>query len=128
MIQELFLPTLPHWTYENPWSGSYLKVRYFITVSDGAMHVDLWDQDISHEFEYISAQFSLATCMGYIFGSETITNLLSIVSPPPKTTIFHPMEAHKRTQLIPRPYARDACEACGSVSLSLLHFLSLLFS
>jgi len=50
MEQELFLPTLPHWTYENPWSGSYLKVRYFITVSDGAMHVDLWDQDISHEF------------------------------------------------------------------------------
>ena len=50
MIQELFLPTLPHWTYENPWSGSYQKVRYFITVSDGAMHADLWDQDISREF------------------------------------------------------------------------------
>ena len=50
MIQELFLPSLPHWTYENPWSGSYQKVRYFITVSDGAMHADLWDQDISREF------------------------------------------------------------------------------
>jgi len=55
MEQELFLPTLPHWTYENPWSGSYQKVRYFIKVSDGAMHADVWDQDISLEFADIKA-------------------------------------------------------------------------
>ena len=55
MIQELFLPSLPHWTYENPWSGSYLKARYFVTVSDGAMHAKVWDQDISLEFADIKA-------------------------------------------------------------------------
>ena len=55
MVGELFLPSLPHWTYENPWSGSYEKVRYFITVSDGAMHAKLWDQDISLEFAEIKS-------------------------------------------------------------------------
>ena len=55
MVEELFLPTLPHWTYENPWSGSYRRVRYFIKVSDGAMHADVWDQDISLEFADIKA-------------------------------------------------------------------------
>ena len=30
-------------------------MRYFIKVSDGAMHADVWDQDISLEFADIKA-------------------------------------------------------------------------
>ena len=51
---ELFLPSLPHWTYENPWSGSYRKVRYYITVADGEMKADIWLEDISHELAEIT--------------------------------------------------------------------------
>ena len=59
MAQELFLPSLAHWTYGNNWSGSGGKVRFFVTTSTESMLAEVWDRDICHELAEIkeSAEF-----------------------------------------------------------------------
>ena len=59
MAQELFLPSLAHWTYGNHWSGSAAPVRFYITTSKETMLVELWDEDVCHELAQVklSAEF-----------------------------------------------------------------------
>ena len=59
MAQELFLPSMAHWTYGNNWSGSAGTVRFFVTTSSENMLVDMWDEDVCHELAQIksSAEF-----------------------------------------------------------------------
>jgi len=59
MTQELFLPTLAHWTYGNNWNGSAGKVRFFVTTSAETMLAEVWDEDVCRELAQIkeSAEF-----------------------------------------------------------------------
>lgn len=58
MDNEIFLPTLPHWSFGNNWSGSAGKLRFFITNTQaeeagGEAHrqllAELWDRDVCRE-------------------------------------------------------------------------------
>ena len=59
MEQELYLPTLAHWTFGNNWSGSGGRVRFFVTTSKETMLAEVWDEDICHELAQVkeSAEF-----------------------------------------------------------------------
>lgn len=59
MGQELFLPSLAHWTYGNNWSGSAGAARFFVTTSAETMLAEVWDEDVCHELAQIrsSAEF-----------------------------------------------------------------------
>ena len=62
MEHELFLPTLPHWTFGNDWSGSCGALRFFITTSEQTMLAEVWDEDVCRELAQVrdSAQFEVS--------------------------------------------------------------------
>ena len=62
MAQELFLPTLAHWTYGNNWSGSAGQVRFFVTTSKENLLAEVWDEDVCYELAQIkgSAEFAVS--------------------------------------------------------------------
>lgn len=50
MEKNLYLPTLSHWEYGNPWSGERGQARFQITVSEGQMTAEVWPGPMARAF------------------------------------------------------------------------------
>lgn len=45
----IYLPSLSHWEYGNPWSGSCGHARYFIHSSGEEVTAEIWDGPFCYE-------------------------------------------------------------------------------
>ena len=50
MEHDLYLPTLSHWEYGNPWSGERGRARFQITVAEGQMVAEVWPGPMARVF------------------------------------------------------------------------------
>ena len=50
MKKELYLPTLSHWEYGNPWSSECGRARFLVVPAEGEMKVEMWPGPMSREF------------------------------------------------------------------------------
>ena len=50
MEKPVYLPTLSHWEYGNPWSGDRGEARYLIKSDGSVMSAELWRGPSSREF------------------------------------------------------------------------------
>ena len=53
MEETLYLPTLSHWEYGNPWSGERGRAHFLIKPGDGVMNVEMWIGPMSREFAQV---------------------------------------------------------------------------
>ena len=50
MERQLYLPTLSHWEYGNPWSGERGQARFHIASGEGQMTAEVWRGPMARDF------------------------------------------------------------------------------
>ena len=50
MEQNIYLPSLSHWEYGNPWSGDRGRARFLVTPAEGEMTAEMWLGPMSRDF------------------------------------------------------------------------------
>lgn len=62
MEEELFLPTLMHWQYQNKWYGSLRRASFLVTPSQDTLSAEVWTGPAIHDQAEIqqTAQFPLS--------------------------------------------------------------------
>lgn len=62
MDSPIFLPTLSHWEYGNPWSGERGRVRYLIVPDGEQMTAEMWPGPLCRELAHVerTARFPIS--------------------------------------------------------------------